>query len=80
MVQVWSLLALLSVTSPLHLCAGQPAAGPAGRAGRLLSAERDEAGGHISGSNAELPAHTATTQCRSWPHWDAEQWEVITQK
>ena len=61
--------------SLLHWCAGQPAAGPAQRAGPLPSAARDGAGGHISGSNAELLAHTATRQCRSLPHWNTKQWD-----
>lgn len=62
------------MSSPLHWCGGQPAAGPVRREERLPSAVRDEAGGHISGSNAELPAHTAMTQCRSLTHWNVMGW------
>ncbi len=71
------LMHVLKLASPLHWCAGQSAAGPAGRAEHLPSAARGGAGGHISGSNAERPAHTATTQCRSLPRWSTvhRAWE-----
>lgn len=53
--------------SPPHWCAGPRAEGLAGRAERLLSAGRGEAGGRTCGSNAEMPVRTATTLCTSRP-------------